>query len=86
MSSKIANGIQIPHWYLRTFETVRNLHHGLHRAELELREAMELDPLDASVRAELQGVMESLRTIRTRLSVLGMTATDVLRRTPGQAA
>jgi hypothetical protein len=68
----------IPDWYLETFQVVQHLDGGLRNVELELREALEIDSLDARVRAEMQGVLDALHGIKGNLVLVDMTAREVL--------
>jgi hypothetical protein len=76
----------IPSWYLEIFQVVQHLDGGLRNAELELREALEIDSLDARVRAEMQGVLDAIHGIKGNLVLVDMTAREVLDQILSQAA
>ena len=78
MSEQTTDIVGIPDWYLETFEVVQHVDGGLRSAEMELREAIETEDLNERVRAEIQGVLEALHSIKGNLVLVDMTAREVL--------
>lgn len=86
MTEQTAQIAGIPEWYLETFQVVQHLDGGLRSAEMELREVIETEDLDERVRAEMQGVLEALHSIKGSLVLVDMTAREVLDQILSEAA
>lgn len=78
MANKAGNAMEIPEWYLETFQAVQHIDGGLRSVELELRDAIEIKTLDERVRMQMQGVLEALHGIKGNLVLVDMTAREVL--------
>ena len=78
MSSNSPRNPDIPDWYLETFQVVQPIEGNLRSVEVEMRDAIEADSMDPRVRAEMQGVLDALHTIKGNLVLVDMTARKVL--------
>lgn len=70
----------LPDWYINTFESVQRIEGGLRNLELEVHQALETRPLDPTVRAELQGLLNSLRAMKGKAVLIDMAAHSAVER------
>lgn len=75
----------IPHWFLRSVRVLQDTDRGVRDIDIELRRAMALDDLDPRLYAEMQLVRDALGAVKVSLSVLDMTAKNVLREIGGKS-
>jgi hypothetical protein len=76
----------IPEWYLQTLQLVLQIDGGLRNLEVKLREAIDMKGMDQRVRAEMQGVLDSIHGIKGGLALVDMTAREELDRVLCNAA
>ncbi|MGA7981725.1 MAG: hypothetical protein WCA32_16065 [Chromatiaceae bacterium] len=81
------NGLgEIPNWYLETFKLVQLMDGGLRSVETELVDALQMTSMHPSVRVELQGLLDALRSVKGNLVLVDMTAREVLDEMLSEAA
>jgi tRNA A37 threonylcarbamoyladenosine dehydratase len=68
----------IPDWFLETVRVMQDIDHGLCNIQIELNHAVELDGLDPRLRTELEYVRDALDAVKISLSLMDMTAKQVL--------
>lgn len=75
----------IPHWFLQSVRVLQHTDRGVRDIDIELRRAMALDDLDPRLYAEMQLVRDALGAVKVSLSVLDMTAKNVLQEIGGKS-
>jgi hypothetical protein len=68
----------IPHWFLRSVRVLQDTDRALRNIEIELQHSIGLDDLDPRLRNEMQYVLDALSAVKISLSVMDVTAKQVL--------
>jgi hypothetical protein len=68
----------IPDWFLQTVRAMQDTDRALRNIEIELQYSMGLEDLDPRVRNEMQYVLDALSAVKISLSVMDVTARQVL--------
>jgi hypothetical protein len=78
MANKAIAANDIPDWFLQTVRVMQDTEHGVRSIETELCYAMGLDGLDPRLHDELQYVRNALGTVKVSLSMMDLSAGQVL--------